>query len=118
MLKRYLGTKVAGFARWHHEKLDGSGYPDGLRGDAIPLESRIMAVADIFDALTTSRCYRKAFSFEEALAIMDQDARSGKIDGEILAVLEKLIRDGKIVDGVDNCRHPLDEENNKQGGNQ
>lgn len=115
MLKGYLGTRVAGFARWHHEKLDGSGYPDGLRGDAIPLESRIMAVADIFDALTTSRCYRDAFSFDEALAIMRGDAENGKIDTGVLEVLEKLIRDGKIVDGVDNYRHPFDEKKNRQG---
>lgn len=108
MLKGHLGPRVASFARWHHEKLDGSGYPDGIRGDAIPLESRIMAVADIFDALTTSRCYREAFSFDQALAIMEKDVQAGKIDGEVLAVLEKLIRDGKIVDGVDNCRHPID----------
>lgn len=107
MLKGHLGSRVASFARWHHEKLDGSGYPDGIRGDAIPLESRIMAVADIFDALTTSRCYRKAFSFDQALAIMEKDVQDRKIDGAVLAVLKKLIRDGKIVDGVDNCRHPI-----------
>ena len=66
-----------------------------------------MAVADIFDALTTSRCYRKAFSFDQALAIMEKDVQDRKIDGAVLAVLKKLIRDGKIVDGVDNCRHPI-----------
>lgn len=52
----------------HHEKYDGSGYPDGLKGDEIPLSARIIAVADTFDAMTTDRPYRKALSTEEALA--------------------------------------------------
>lgn len=102
MLKEFLGNKVASYARWHHEKLDGSGYPDGISGEQIPLESRIMAVADIFDALTTARCYRKAFSFDKALEIMEGDVQNGKIDGEVFAVLKKLVYEGKIVDGVDN----------------
>ncbi|MGN0507537.1 MAG: HD domain-containing phosphohydrolase [Lachnospiraceae bacterium] len=61
-----------------------------------------MAVADIFDALTTARCYRKSFSFDEALEIMSKDVQDGKIDGEVFAVLLKLVKEGKIVDGVDN----------------
>lgn len=104
MLKNYVGNKVANYARWHHEKLDGSGYPDKIKGDEIPLESRVMAVADIFDALTTSRCYRKSFTFEEALEIMDKDVKNGKLDGNVFAVLKKLVLEGKIVDGVDNLR--------------
>lgn len=102
MLKEFMGNKLANYARWHHEKLDGSGYPDGIKGDQIPLESRIMTVADIFDALTTARCYRKAFCFDEALEIMRTDVQKGKIDGEVFRVLEKLVSEGKIVDGVDN----------------
>jgi HD-GYP domain-containing protein (c-di-GMP phosphodiesterase class II) len=47
-------------SRWHHELLDSSGYPDGLRGDAIPLLSQIIGIVDVFDALTTSRPYRAA----------------------------------------------------------
>jgi putative two-component system response regulator len=53
-------------ALWHHEKWDGSGYPDGLVGDAIPLPARIMAVADVFDALISPRVYKRAMSFEQA----------------------------------------------------
>ena len=102
MLKNYLGGKTANYARWHHEKLDGTGYPDGIKGDQIPLGSRIMAVADIFDALTTARCYRKAFTFEKALEIMQSDVAKGKIDGEVFSVLLRLVREGRIVDGVDN----------------
>ncbi len=53
-------------AHWHHEKWDGSGYPDGLAGDAIPIAARLMAVADVFDALITTRVYKPAMSFAEA----------------------------------------------------
>ena len=60
----------------HHEKWDGSGYPNGLRGTEISLPARIMAVADVFDALVSERCYKQAVSVEEAFAVLRQD--SGK----------------------------------------
>ena len=53
--------------RHHHEKMDGSGYPDGLRGEAIPLKARILQIVDIYNALTTNRPYRGALPPEEAL---------------------------------------------------
>ena len=53
-------------ARWHHERWDGSGYPDGLAGEAIPVSARLMAVADVFDALVSPRVYKRAMSFEQA----------------------------------------------------
>jgi len=56
--------------RWHHEKHDGTGYPDGLRGDAIPLSAQILCVVDVYDALTTTRSYRPALSHEAAIAQM------------------------------------------------
>ena len=55
----------------HHERWDGSGYPYGLRGESIPLEARVMAIADVYDALVSKRCYKDAFSFEEAYNIID-----------------------------------------------
>jgi len=61
-------------ARHHHEWFDGSGYPDGLRGREIPLAARIVAVADVFDALTSKRCYKKAFPVEEARRIICEEA--------------------------------------------
>jgi HD-GYP domain-containing protein (c-di-GMP phosphodiesterase class II) len=61
---------AATIALSHHEKWDGSGYPRGVAGEAIPIEGRIVAIADVFDALTTDRVYRKAFSVEEAVAMM------------------------------------------------
>jgi putative two-component system response regulator len=57
---------AASIALRHHEKFDGSGYPGGLAGDAIPIEGRIVAVADVFDALTSERPYKKAWRLEDA----------------------------------------------------
>lgn len=53
-------------AHYHHERVDGSGYPDGLKGDEIPLEARIMAIADVYDALVSKRVYKESYSFEKA----------------------------------------------------
>lgn len=50
--------------RWHHERYDGSGYPDGLQGDAIPISAQVVALADVYDALTSDRCYKRAYSHE------------------------------------------------------
>ena len=66
--------------RHHHERLDGSGYPDGLRGKQIPLQVRILQIADIYDALTTERPYRIALTSGEALEILRQEAMCGWID--------------------------------------
>ena len=61
---------AADIANYHHEKWDGTGYPEGLKGERIPLSARIMAIADVYDALVTERCYKKAMSREEAFAVM------------------------------------------------
>jgi HD-GYP domain-containing protein (c-di-GMP phosphodiesterase class II) len=71
----------------HHERLDGSGYPHGLTGEAIPLESRIVAVADIFDALTSRRVYKDAWPVAAAFAALESLAADGKIDAECVAAL-------------------------------
>jgi len=57
-------------ARHHHEKWNGTGYPDKLKGEEIPLEARIMAIADVYDALVSKRCYKEAMSFEQAYSVM------------------------------------------------
>ena len=57
-------------AHYHHERMDGSGYPDGLTGDEIPMEARIMAIADVYDALVSKRVYKERMSFEQADTIM------------------------------------------------
>lgn len=56
--------------RWHHERYDGNGYPDGLVGDKIPIEAQVVALADVYDALTSVRCYKKAYKHEEAIAMI------------------------------------------------
>ncbi|MER2236071.1 MAG: HD-GYP domain-containing protein [Candidatus Limivicinus sp.] len=77
-------TEVAkNIARDHHERMDGNGYPAGKKGDEIPLEARIMAVADVYDALVSERVYKKPFSKEEALAIM-KDGRGTQFDADVL----------------------------------
>ncbi len=78
---------LAPIARAHHEKMDGSGYPDGLAGGEIRFESRILAVADIYEALTGTRPYRQAFSMEEAFETL----RSMPLDAEAVRVLGDMI---------------------------
>ncbi len=68
-----LFALAASVAMTHHEKWDGSGYPNGLSGEHIPLEGRIVAVADVFDALTSERPYKKAWTVDDALALLSQE---------------------------------------------
>jgi putative two-component system response regulator len=77
--------------RHHHEKQDGSGYPDGLKGEQIPLTARILQVTDIFDALTTDRPYRKALPKEKAFAIMREEVKRGWWDRSLVDQLELLV---------------------------
>ena len=77
--------------RSHHEKFDGSGYPDGLRGEAIPLTARIMQLADVFDALTTERPYKPAFPNHEALRIMESEVTKGWWDPGLFAQFRRQI---------------------------
>lgn len=84
------GTRLANIpniAAKHHEYLNGSGYPHGARGDQIPMQTRMMTIADIFDALTASdRPYKKALPFEKAIDILHMEVKSGKVDGQLLEV--------------------------------
>ena len=80
--------------RHHHEKLDGSGYPDGLRGDAIPVTARVLQIIDVYDALTTERPYKKAFSTADALLIMKEEVVKGWWDPHIFEQFESLMRSG------------------------
>jgi HD-GYP domain-containing protein (c-di-GMP phosphodiesterase class II) len=73
----------------HHEFLDGSGYPNHLRGDKVPIEARIIAVADIFDALTSARPYKSAWPVERACDELRGMVAKGKLDGDCVAAIER-----------------------------
>ncbi len=77
--------------RHHHEKQDGSGYPDGLKGSAIPLTARILSTVDIYDALTTDRPYRKAFSREQAIATLHDEVKRGWWDPDLIQEFEAVL---------------------------
>ncbi|HEX4150133.1 MAG TPA: response regulator, partial [Pirellulales bacterium] len=77
--------------RFHHERLDGSGYPLGLRGTEIPLIAQIIALVDVYDALTTDRVYRPAMSRDEAFATLEEETNLGMHDPVLLDALVKLI---------------------------
>jgi putative two-component system response regulator len=85
----------------HHERMDGSGYPDGLAGESIPITARVTTIADVFDALTTKRVYRGALSRAEALEIMAGEVRKGWWDGRLLdefrGLLERLPEDDERI---------------------
>jgi len=78
--------------RHHHERMDGSGYPDGLRGEQIPTQARILQIADIYDALTTDRPYRMALSSEEALQILDYEVMRGWLDTPLVSKFSAIRR--------------------------
>jgi putative two-component system response regulator len=77
--------------RHHHEKLDGSGYPDGLEKDEVSNVARVMAAADIWDALITTRSYRQKMPKEKALQILMEEVRQGKLDGAVVDHLAAAI---------------------------
>lgn len=89
-LRRY--AKHREIAAWHHEQWNGKGYPDGLKGDEIPLLARIVSIADSWDAMTGDRVYRKGMSEEKALSIMTAERDSGQWDPNLLILFIKIMR--------------------------
>lgn len=85
--------------RHHHEKMDGSGYPDGLKGEAIPLTARILQTVDIYDAITTDRPYRKALAPERAFAVIREEVKRGWWDGALVDELEAMVHSAELVTG-------------------
>ncbi len=82
-------------ARWHHERWDGRGYPDGLKGDEIPISAQLVSLADVYDALTSERCYKKAFSHEKAVQMI-QNGECGAFNPLLLQCLTNIQSDLKV----------------------
>jgi putative two-component system response regulator len=89
--------KVAASIAWtHHERWDGNGYPRQLKGEAIPVEGRIAAIADAFDALTTQRVYKPAFPLDHAVDLMTKH-RGEHFDPELLDIFFASLNDIKLI---------------------
>jgi putative two-component system response regulator len=73
--------------RWHHERLDGSGYPDGLRGKSFPVPAQILQLSDIFDAVTTDRPYHRARTRSNAIVFLHTEAAKGWRDGDLIQMV-------------------------------
>lgn len=95
ILEPIYGKRIAELARSHHERMDGSGYPCGLRGEEIPFEARILAVADVFDAMTSDRGYNQVKTFEEAAQELYNLDRI--FDRRVTETLVRLVAAGEIT---------------------
>lgn len=82
-----LFDKAYEICRWHHERYDGKGYPDGLKGEEIPISAQVISLADVYDALTSNRCYKKAFSHEKAMEMI-LDGQCGAFNPVLLQCLK------------------------------
>lgn len=101
-LDAYKGEKLLKTAwqicRWHHERYDGNGYPDGLKGDDIPISAQVVSVADVYDALTSDRVYKRAFSHEKAMQMI-LDGECGQFNPVLLQCLVNI--QDRIKAGLD-----------------
>ena len=88
---------VRPIVRHHHERLDGSGYPDGLRGEAIPLLAQILRIVDVFDALTSERPYRSALPFAQAAEELRRQVDSGWSRGDLVATVLHQVEAGSLI---------------------
>lgn len=75
--------------RWHHERWDGKGYPDGLKGEEIPISAQVVSIVDVYDALTSERCYKKAFDHDTAIRMI-LDGQCGQLNPVLLKCLKEL----------------------------
>lgn len=97
---------VLSIIRHHHERWDGSGYPDGLRGEVIPLLARVLQVADIFDALTSERCYKPAYTPKEAIRIMEDETARGWRDPQVVNFFLRIHHD--LINRIIELDNPTD----------
>jgi HD-GYP domain-containing protein (c-di-GMP phosphodiesterase class II) len=92
MLQDTYYRQISKIVKQHHERLDGSGYPQGLKEDEIMLEAKIIGIADAYDAMTTNRPYRKAMTSEEAVEELREDVEAGKYDEKLFEILVDIIK--------------------------
>jgi putative two-component system response regulator len=93
-------TKVRPIVRHHHERLDGTGYPDGLRNGEVPLLAQIVSIVDIFDALTTERPYRAARPSDEAFQVLTEEAEKGWRDRALVDAFIAVAGAGSVADST------------------
>ena len=84
-----LGHTAWEICRWHHERWDGEGYPDGLKGEEIPISAHVVSIVDVYDALTSERCYKKAFEHDTAIQMI-LDGQCGQFNPILLKCLKEL----------------------------
>lgn len=96
--------------RWHHERYDGRGYPDGLRGEEIPIAAQVVSLADVYDALTSERCYKKAFSHDKAMEMI-RTGQCGAFNPLLLQCLGDISDKLKLSLGKDDSWGRKQEEN-------
>ena len=103
--------------RWHHERWDGKGYPDGLKGEEIPISAQVVSIVDVYDALTSERCYKKAFDHDTAIQMI-LDGQCGQFNPVLLKCLKELSlqfsrmftnRDRMIINSIMKHRDSLNE---------
>ena len=108
ILEPIFGEEIAKLARMHHERLDGRGYPMGLKADELPFEARIVMVADAFDAITSKRCYTNPRSYVSAAE--ELAGLPSQYDSNVAEALLRLVRDGRIALNPESRGRQIDEE--------
>ena len=99
--------------RWHHERYDGKGYPDGLKGEEIPISAQVVSLADVYDALVSDRVYKKAYSHEKAIEMI-LNGECGMFNPlllECLVEIQDKVRKELDIKDVNECLEYLEERN-------
>lgn len=99
------------FCRWHHERYDGRGYPDGLKGEEIPIEVQVVSIADVYDALVSERVYKKAYSHKKAVEMI-LNGECGQFNPLLLECLQDI--QDRIDEEFQNVENQSEEENQER----
>lgn len=97
--------------RWHHERYDGRGYPDGLKGEEIPIEVQVVSIADVYDALVSERVYKKAYSHKKAVEMI-LNGECGQFNPLLLECLQDI--QDRIDEEFQNVENQSEEENQER----